>query len=151
MRLAAAPDGLSGLIALSLIPLAGAQEYSSSIDDVDDEDLEIWDDGKLTARALHTPHSESGIQDVIDDLRSQRWRYFFSVPKVKFVMYLSFHLSSHAKGSNPRPPALACSLRQARSLRQQASAAPGAFAAPSAFAGPAGTLAHAPCAAINTL
>ena len=25
-------------------------------------------------------------------LRSQRWRFFFLVPKVKFVMYLTFHL-----------------------------------------------------------
>ena len=24
---------------------------------------------------------------------SQRWRYFFSVPKVKFVMYLFFHIA----------------------------------------------------------
>ena len=56
--------------------------YQRVDDDVDDEDLEIWDDAKLSSRPLATPHSESGLQDVLDDLRSQRWRYFFAVPKV---------------------------------------------------------------------
>ena len=68
--------------------------YNRVDDDIDDEDLEIWDDAKFSARQLGPDHhhSESGLQDVLDDLRSQRWRYFFSVPKVKFVMYLFFHL-----------------------------------------------------------
>ena len=68
------------------------EAYQRVEEDVDDEDLEVWDDARVSTRPLGTPHSESGLQDVLEDLRSQRWRYFFAVPKVKFVMYVAFHL-----------------------------------------------------------
>jgi len=32
------------------------------------------------------------FRDVVEDLRSRRWLYFFLVPKVKFVMYLTCHI-----------------------------------------------------------
>ena len=67
--------------------------YQRVDDDDDDEDLEVWDDAKFSARPIGDMHSENGFDDLLDDLRSQRWRYFFSVPKVKFVMYLFFHVA----------------------------------------------------------
>ena len=35
---------------------------------------------------------EDSIHDIYEDLMSKRWRYFFFVPKVKFVMYAVFHI-----------------------------------------------------------
>ena len=55
-------------------------------DDVDDADA------AFAAGPRNIPTEESGIRDLIDDLRSQRWRYFFVVPKVKFVMFFTFHV-----------------------------------------------------------
>ena len=61
---------------------SGAGKSFQRVDELDDdEDLEVWDDAR-SRLAVSTPHSEIGLQDLFDDLRSARWRYFFSVPKV---------------------------------------------------------------------
>ena len=56
--------------------------YQRHEEDIDDADLEVWDDANYSHRGT-TPstlaRSESSLTDVLNDLRSQRWRYFFSV------------------------------------------------------------------------
>ena len=52
---------------------------------------------RMSSKSLTRPSAgveshENSWQDVVDDLLSHRWRTFFLVPKVKFVMYALFHV-----------------------------------------------------------
>ncbi|KAL1507768.1 hypothetical protein AB1Y20_007378 [Prymnesium parvum] len=67
-----------------------ALDEDISLSNEDDDEASDLDEEELDA--FRVGEHENTLQDLIEDIRSQRWFFFFVVPKVKFVMYLTCHL-----------------------------------------------------------